>query len=68
MVNCFIEIRKSTLKKRLNELNIRWKYQDNICNGVKAIIDDALEDFILQSIEQNRISEGQETLERVLKK
>jgi hypothetical protein len=63
MVNCFIEIRKATLKRRLRELHIRYKYQDRICDGVKAIITDALEDFIQQSIEQNRIIEGVDTLE-----
>jgi len=63
MVNCFIEIKKSTLKRRLKELHIRDKYRDDICKGVKAIIDDALEDFIQQSIEANRIILGIASLE-----
>ena len=66
MVNSFIEIRKSDLKRRLKELNIRYKYQDDICQGVKNIINDALEDFIQQSIEQNRIIEGIECLEKYI--
>jgi hypothetical protein len=64
MVNCFIEIKKSELKRRLKELNIRNKYQDSICDGVKNIIMDALEDFIQQSIEQNRIILGLDSLEK----
>ena len=66
MANSFIEIRKSDLKRKLKELNIRWKYQDKICNGVKIIIEDALDDFIQQSIEQNRIIEGVESLEKYI--
>ena len=64
MVNCFIEIRKSALKRRLKELNIRWKYQDKICNGVKAIIEDSLEDLIQQAIEERTKMEGQQSLKK----
>ncbi len=68
MVNCFIEISKSYLKRRLKELNIQRKYQDSICDGVKNIIDDALDDFIEQAIEQVIIISGQDSLEKYTKK
>ena len=58
MVNCFIEIRKSDLKTKLKSLKVRDKYQNQICDGVKEIIEQSLDDFILQSLEQNRIIEG----------
>jgi hypothetical protein len=53
MVNCFIEIKKSTLKRRLKGLHIRDKYQNKICDGVKKRIEDSLENFIQDSIRQN---------------
>lgn len=67
MTRTFIEIRKSELKQRLNECNIRAKFQNNICAGVKSIIMDSLDDFIQQAIEQNRIVKGLETLEKYQK-
>ena len=45
-------------------MKIRNKYQDRICDGVKNMIKDALDEFIDQSIEQNRIIEGIESLEK----
>lgn len=60
----FIEIKKSDLKRILKSKNIKNKYQDEICIGIRNIIFDSLEDTIEQSIEQLRIIEGQESLEK----
>ena len=53
MVNCFIEIRKAVLKRRLRELHIRNKYQDKICDDVKKSIETNLDTFIQGAIKKN---------------
>ena len=50
------------MKRRLDKLNIDLKYQDDICDGVKIIIDDSLDNIIEQSIEETRIIQGLESL------
>jgi hypothetical protein len=62
MVNCYIEIKKSTMKRRLKELHVRDKHQDKICAVVKKNIEDSLEGFIQGAIEQI-VTEGNKTLE-----
>lgn len=53
MVNCFIEIRKAELKRRLRELHIRNKYHDRICDDVKKSIETSLEAFIKGAVKKN---------------
>jgi hypothetical protein len=53
MVNCFIEIRKAVLKRRLKELHVRNKYHDKICDDVKKSIETSLETFIQGAVKKN---------------
>lgn len=50
MVNSFIEIKKSDLKRKLKNLNIRTKYHDAICNTLKKTLEDKLDNFLELSI------------------
>lgn len=60
--NTFIHIRKRDIIEKLRELKIRDKYYNKICDGVKELINQSLNDFILESIEQNTIIQGQTLL------
>jgi len=62
--NTFIQITKRCIKEILRDKNIRTKHHDDICNGVKTIITDAMDDLIDQAIEQNRIIQGDESLKK----
>lgn len=53
MVNCFIEIRKAVLKRRLRELHVKNKYHDKICDDVKKSIETSLDAFINGAIKKN---------------
>jgi len=60
--NTFIHYPKYELKKKLKEKGIRHKYQDKICEGVKAFFEDSIDDFINQAIENVMKIEGNASL------